>query len=277
MILRLSSRVAVFGATCSIIACTAVRESDGDSSRGDSVEKHPAVVSAAADVPSYVVAKRKYIAAFEAAQDSGRIPAKDEAPALADLEARLRAIIAPPSIDDTAWTINLEHIPTRGNEGGAELDGLRTRVGTARVIITTSELLAAWLRFQGDSATDPLADVASEEMLTQAFYEGASVHRFGRITVPASLPSDVFTAQLVVEAQDTGPVAPDELIVGVHRGDRVYLIKAPLAVKVPEITACRSSSHDTYDACYEEQISALPDFPKIVAQIASLATLVPNT
>ncbi|HET9424221.1 MAG TPA: hypothetical protein VFO55_02530 [Gemmatimonadaceae bacterium] len=224
----------------------------------------PPPVEQAGDALAYFEAKTRY-----EREPRGR---PSSVQALQDLEARARAIIGPVSIGGTTGVFNIESLH---DEQATELDGLRFADTAARraIIVTTPELLSGWLRQAGGTTTDPLLAVAHEDRLTWVFWDNAHVSPFADVRARATLPGEVFLAQLVGRSNDTATEA-DEIIVGVRRANRVYLIIAPAAVTLTAPASCGSPWTDVpYRKCFDTHAGTHPDFPKIVAQVRELASL----
>jgi hypothetical protein len=225
-----------------------------------------------AEPREYAAAKAAYVARYDTATSFPGMSA-----ALADLDRRARAILGPLPFRDAKWEFNLDAIPVRGNEGGQQLDGLVVVTGRARIVATTPELLAAWVRFMGDSTGEPMKSLGTENMLTWAFFDGAHVYPFGDLmTTGVALPGDVFLAQLIAEGQDTGAPSPESLVVGVDRGKQIFLIKAPLETAMPRVDECGPQGRDAYHICYGEKAQGLAGFDDAVKQVARLSAMIPK-
>jgi hypothetical protein len=231
-----------------------------------------AATAGLAEPRGYAAAKAAYVARYDTATV---YPGMGQA--LADLDRRARAVVGRLPFGDAKWEFNLDAIPVKGNEGGQQLDGLVTTVGRARIVATTPELLAAWVRFMGDSTGAPMKSLGTENMLTWAFFDGAHAYPFGDLTAKGvALPGDVFIAQLIAEGQDTGAPSPEALIVGVDRGKQIFLIKAALETAMPRADECGPQGRDDYHICYGEKAQGLAGFDDAVRQVARLSAMIPK-
>jgi len=189
-----------------------------------------------------------------------------------DLENRLRAIVGQDSIDGVPLKYNASLYE---GEDGDGLDGFSGLVGNAEVIITTPALAALWVRQHGDSTSSVPDALATENMLTWAFAVDLHVYPFANIKSKSALPPEVFLAQMIGRGQDDPPYA-NEVLVGVNRGGRIYLIIAPsVSPNITMSSECGQPYRDTYRPCFDRHMAGNPDLPKIVAQVNDLVKLVP--
>lgn len=223
-----------------------------------------------AEVTAYFAVKASY--GVEVRRRHVAIDSPYHAAAMKDLETRLRRIIRPDSIGASRLTPNLEHL-FLGEEGSNGLDGLVGRMGTARILITTPELIVGWMEARGDSASDPYADLKHEDILTWVFDDGAHAYRFADLSSKASLPAGTFLVQMV-DRTNGDPTGAREIIAGIRRGSHVYLIldKARTLVSLPE---CGAAWRDEYRSCFDGHVASHPDFPRIVAHVRGLISSLP--
>ncbi len=206
------------------------------------------------------------------------------ASALKDLEARARRVIGPVSFEGETGTFSLGWLPY-GEASGWVLDGLNfsdTSTGTD-ITVTTPELIAGWLRQLGDTSADHSRALATDNILTWTFWKEAHVYSYVDILRAVSLPKEILLAQLVARGNDVVRNAPDELIVGVQRGSRVYLVNTRASkIGVPPecdvaLDAAIKKSGRYFDeeqgvflACYTRLGPRLPEFNRIVAQVREI-------
>lgn len=239
-------------------------------------------------------------------------PAHDSA--LKELERRLRVIIGP--FEATGFPgpghINTDDLfPEDLGSGG--LDGLmyETADHTSNVLVTTRSLLATWLTQVGRGIPrDPITALRDPDLYTFAINTEAAVSRYATIPVADASRLGVVAAMLVIRAQDDGPLTPDEVIVSVVRGSRVFIVTVPTAAKIPPPPAClavwhsiialsaaqreaylRSNITDStaldhairgdyasdvaYRGCYGERVPRDPAFQKIVVQVQAIVAVLP--
>jgi hypothetical protein len=198
-------------------------------------------------VESYLAARDGYIGQLkQPARRDGEDAREREERALADLEPRLRQIIGPVELrgflgpgKSNLDTLSADYL------GFGMLDGLvfTARDDSARVLVTTEALLKAWLKAHRDwwpgLANVPQeigAALRSEAFYTQAISPDAAVVHYAEIALPkAAGPA---FAMLAARTQDSGPRTPDEIIVAVARGGRVYVASAMAAATVAPLPAC---------------------------------------
>ena len=208
----------------------------------------PAVATPLED--AYVAARDAYVdkfAAYEAANDFGDQVLAEHDRALADLAAQLKTILGPVAIAgfSNEGAINLDTL-FGSDEGFAMLDGLvfPSLDGKASVLVTTNGLLRTWLRAHEHWWDTPTIPQDVEEALTinafytQAISADAAVARFA--TIPVEKPAGaVFAhAMLDMRSQDYAIGVPDEITAVVAKGERVYVIVAPVGTALHAIPAC---------------------------------------
>jgi len=208
--------------------------------------------SAAVPEEGYLAARDSYIAKFNPAGDAGTVSdavVKDEERARADLAAKLRATIGPLNIKGYAGegSLTIESL-FKGDLGFGALDGLAfTAQPDANLVVTTRGLFERWVRDHkdwwgsalGNIPQDPVAAVKTEAFYTQAISADAAVSSFGEL--PVTKPADtVAFAMLAIRRQDIGPAAPEEMMVSVVDGSRLYVVSAPIAATVPLMPACEA-------------------------------------
>jgi hypothetical protein len=208
--------------------------------------------------------------------------------AMKDLETRLRVIVGPvsvrgrPSIFNSAW-------PYREGTEGGELDALRfgKYARDTVVLLTHRDILAAWVRAEGDSAGNPFVGLARPEILTWVFGYNAAVSVYADLLKRSKLPSNVKLALLISHSQDQIPTTPQSMLVAVQKGDLVYLVLASAAT-IPPPEACverfRSAlfmseytpgqsiggRHPGFLACYDSLVASRPEFQQAMAQAHAL-------
>jgi hypothetical protein len=200
---------------------------------------------AATPEETYLAARDKYIAQFK--PKDGAAPDdktnKAEARARADLEKQLRRIIAPPKGAQGKTRdgkLNLESLMD-GDLGFGQLDALVFMLpAETRVTATTRSLLGAWLKGRQKDGIPAEANAAlqSENFYTQAISSDAAVARFA--DVPVANPAGFATAMLAMRRQDIGLGTPQELIVALISGEKVYVVSAPATAEIAMIPACEA-------------------------------------
>jgi hypothetical protein len=263
---------------------------------------------AASPLQDYIAARDGYLKQFKdsdiVSDDSG---AKVHDRALRDLDARMRTIIGPLQIDGFPDSkINLESL-AEGFEGYGLLDGLAYSSSDqkASVVVTTDALLGQWLtahkKWWGDKNDIPPAiDAAlkSESFYTQALNTDAHFYKFGDIPLARPAGATFAYATLVGRAQDVGLQTPDEIVVTVRRGSRLFVATAPADVKIGAAPACargwtkaeekamsagsdkgetiRDAGYDAYRRCFAVQAPRQSYFAAVVKQAQGLVDKLPT-
>lgn len=274
-------------------ACGVSKEELADSAaaRADARRDY-AAKAALGNVSAYLAAKAEYTRAYELQTQSGKPMTVGSDSAMKELEARLKAIIGPVSIQgrDAPAKINLDGSPSGGYVGGSDLDGLRIIHGdTITIVVSTPELVANWLRFQGDTSRDPLVGLTKDHILTQAVSSSnAAVSHYADIRTTADTARGVFLAALYMRAQDYNSEPPDEVIVGVRRENRIFLVMAKARASIAPSPACRriwesmvgpavnDSVYNVYRDCYGLSAAKEAAFGTLVAQVRELVALLPE-
>lgn len=231
-------------------------------------------VPASADVGEYFELKRKYGKAG-ALQTGWRHPTTE----LNDLQARLQAIIGPVIIDGrpVPTRITLAGTQYDGQDSGQELDGLTFQLAQMEAIVSTRALVAGWLASHPvDSAASPLDALEADDALTWVFSGTAAARQYANIRKHERLPDDVFIAKLVLFAQDIGDWPPDQLIVGVARGERIYLVSTQARWVLRSPAECLPFNEKTYYDCYDRIAAGKPEYQQLVAQVREIAALFPE-
>jgi hypothetical protein len=202
---------------------------------------------------AYFASRDAYIDKFKPAENSGNVSEgvlREEKQARADLEKQLRRIIGPTSIQGIRpqGKINLETL-FKDELGFGQFDGLvySSADGKTQVLVTTDALFEHWLRDHKDWWGSKLANVPqemraalqSEAFYTQALSSDAAVFKYVDLPITKPAQSSFAFAMLDARGQDIGPRMPDELIVAVVQGRRVYVISAPARAKISPMPACQ--------------------------------------
>ena len=113
--------------------------------------------------------------------------------------------------------------------------------------MTTRSLLATWLTEVGRGIPrDPIEALRAPDFYTFAINTQSAVYRYATIPVAGASRLGIVAAMLVIRAQDTGPLTPDQVIVSVVRGSRVFIVTAPAAAMIhppPAFPCCSGFDH----------------------------------
>lgn len=272
----------------------------------------------------YLKARNAYIARFDAG-DKEVDYKKVEAPlkrAEADLQNRLRKIVGKPDIRGASGEGKLNEMSLmKGDIEFGALDALVFGLdgGKSRAYVTTTGLLGAWLNEHRDwwdkgapnVPQDAAAALAFDGFYTQALSHDAAVVKFAELAIKPPEGAAFAQGMLDRRQQDDGPGAPDEIIVSLVRGGRVYIVTAPATPKPPVIAVCekvwkdylkkadaaqeryqqsglkdeaaskegetlRSDGDRAFRACYGEKIKASPVHATLLARAQKLLDTLPR-
>jgi hypothetical protein len=225
-------------------------------------------VHRSSDVGAYIQAKGRYDALTK-----GGLSREGVDTALKDLERRMRRILGPESFPGWKESFNLTWLPCC-DPGGWVLDGmfLSDTISHASMVITAPGILGAWLAQIGQKTPDPLIALSGEDALTWVFDDNGHVYPFADLR-SKSTPHEVFLAALV-DRTNGDPMSPDEVLVGVNAGRRIYVVVAPAVARIDLTSQCGPAWRAEYLPCFRRLVTSHPDFPKLVDQARALAALV---
>ena len=210
----------------------------------------PLAALAASPEAAYLAARDKYIDKFKELDANGTIDdaaVAEQDAAIEDLGKLLRQVIGPFSAEGYSGEGNasLESL-FPSDIGFGLLDGLVYAADDEKgeLLVTTQGLLNQWLTALHDLAPD-IANVpatmegalGSEVFYTQAISVDAAVGKYADIPIVKHGNASFAFAMLDARSQDIGPRVPDELIVSVVSGDRVFLVSADVD-EAASIPAC---------------------------------------
>ena len=137
----------------------------------------------------------------------------------------------------------------KGYSGFGLLDGLlySSADDKTHIVVTTDVLLDRWLRehkeWWGPTVANVPQDVnaalKSAAFYTQALTTDAAISKYVELPVAKPAKAKLAFAMLVARSQDLGPRTPDELIVTVVRGGRVFVVSAPANARIDPMPACQ--------------------------------------
>jgi hypothetical protein len=210
----------------------------------------PVVAAAASPEEAYLAARDGYVAKFSAIRNIGEEDLEDHQRARDELARLLRPIVGPVAVKGflPQGRTNLDSL-FKGDEGFGLLDGLlfSSADDKTHLTVTTDALLDHWLKEHKDWWEPPLANVPqdvgaalkSEAFYTQALMTDAAIMKYAELPVARPAKASFAFAMLVARSQDVAPRAPDELIVAVAGGGRVFVVSAPASAKMNPIPACQ--------------------------------------
>lgn len=261
---------------------------------------------AASPVQDYLAARDAYVTQFKDSDIIGDEAARvAHERALGDLETRLRGIVGPTRIAEFPDSkINLDSL-AQGFEGYGLLDGLVYSAPDQKpqVVVATDELLGKWLAAhrrwwdgKDDISPGPEAALKSESFYSQALNTDAHFYKFGDIPLAMPASATFVYATLVGRAQDVGLQTPNEIVVTLRRGGRLFVVTAPSAATVTAAPTCaqgwnrtekqtasagadkeealRESGYDAYRRCFAAQVPRQSYFAAVVKQAQGLIDVV---
>jgi hypothetical protein len=265
--------------------------------------------SAASPVDDYIAVRDAYQKEFKDRDIVGDEPARAAYErARADLEARLRGIVGPARIEGfpAEGKINLGSL-SEGDEEFGRLDGLVYSPSDRKrsVVVTTDDLLDKWLAahrtwWSGKDDMPPGVEAAlkSEAFYTQALNTDAAFFKFVDLPLAEPAGATFAYAALVGRAQDYGLRQPNELIVVLRRGGRLFVVSAPAGATISAVPKCARSyekaekqaratagdkseqlaeeAYRAYRQCFAAQARSASYFPVILKQAQALVDTLPK-
>src|SRR4051794_34648079 len=215
----------------------------------------PAAAVAASSEQSYLAARdaqtRKIAAAEKKIGVSSDRFTKLQDSAVAELEKQLRQVVGPSALNlpgvGATPKINNDTL-LKGDLGFGMLDGLAygSEDYKTRVVVTTEGLFKAWLRDHrkwwkdNELPQDPAKALAYETFYTQAVNSDATLSRYAELPIKKPQAASAAYAMLGGWAQDDGPWEPDELVMSVIQGGKLYVVRVPASTKVGPFPACQA-------------------------------------
>jgi hypothetical protein len=203
----------------------------------------PALAAAPSALDRYIAARDAYVETFRAAEKGtvGDATLAEHDKALADLTTLIAPVVGKVAIKGygAKGRLNLDTL-FPSDVGFGMLDGLvfATADGKATVLATTDGLLNRWLAGARDLPQDPAEALRSDEFYAQATSPDAAVLRYALVPILPPGGATTARAMLVLRAQDIGPGVPDEMLVAVMIGKRLFIASSPVKAKVTAIPAC---------------------------------------
>lgn len=216
---------------------------------------YPLAASAASPEQSYLAARDAQIRTIAAAEKKLGVSSdgftKFHDSALADLEGKLKQLIglsalAVPGVGKTP-KINIEAL-LRNDLGYGMLDGLvySSEDYKTRVTVTTEGLFKPWLRDHrkwwkdSELPEDPAKALTYDTFYSQAVNSDARLSKYAEVPVKKPAAASVATAMLGGWAQDDGAGEPDELVISVMQGGKLYVVRIPASAKLGPFPACKA-------------------------------------
>ena len=262
--------------------------------------------SATPQEDAYIVARDKYLKRFEKVDFSNDAAQKEMDRAIADLKDKLEAIIGPVAVKgvDPKPRNNLDSLSS-GDDTFGHLDGLAFGpLGNERMVMVTTEgLLKNWLtlhktwwgRDEEKMPQTPAAALKTEGFYTQAIGFDSAFQFYAELPIAKPASASFAVSYLYVTAQDFGPWKPNEILVSVMQGGKLYIVSMPAKTPVAAIAACdaiwkaaekRSENRKDFDdvrkqgdanfhRCFAERAKAMPFFAKLTTEAQALVETLP--
>jgi hypothetical protein len=215
----------------------------------------PSAAGAASLEQSYLAARDAQIRKIAAAEkkigvDSDRFT-KIQNDAAAELEKQLKQIVGTSkvSVPGVAATPKINNDTLlRSDQGFGMLDGLVywSEDYKTRVVVTTEGLLKAWLRDHrkwwkdNELPEDPAKALANVSFYTQAVNSDATLSKYAELPIKKPAAASVAYAMFGGWAQDDGPWEPDELVMSVMQGGKLYVVRISASTKLGPFPACKA-------------------------------------
>jgi hypothetical protein len=265
----------------------------------------PIAASATPQEDAYIAARDKYLKRFEKA-DFNDAMQKEMDRALVDLQDKVAAVIGPVALKggDTKSHNNLDTLSS-GDDTFGHLDGLAFGpLGNQRMtLVSTDGLLKNWLAHhktwwgKGEAQMPQTAAGAlkTEGFYTQAIGFDAAFQFYAELPIAKPASASFAVSYLYVTAQDIGPWKPNQILVAVLQGGRVYVGTSPVKTTVPQIAVCdaiwkaaekksggaknfdeiRNQGDADFHRCFTEHFKTTPVFPKLTAEAQALVETLP--
>ena len=115
--------------------------------------------------------------------------------------------------------------------------------------------IAAWLAQHKEVAQDVAGTITSERFYAQMFSFGAAVMKYADIAVPKPANATSVYAALIGRQQDIGPYPPEEIVVTLVQGERIYVLRAKPETAIQMIPECTA----VWDAVTKQRDAALQE------------------
>jgi hypothetical protein len=210
----------------------------------------PLAAAAASPEETYFAARDGYVAKFTAISGNLEEEIIEEHQRARDELGRLmQPIVGPVAIKGVLpdGRTNLDSL-FKGDDSFGLLDGMlySSADDKTHVIVTTDALFGHWLKEHKDwwgpkvanVPQDVKAALRSEAFYTQALLTDAAISKYAELPVARPAGATFAFAMLIARSQILGPRTPDQLMVAVVRGGRVFVVNAPANLKVAPLPAC---------------------------------------
>jgi hypothetical protein len=125
---------------------------------------------------------------------------------------------------------------------------------------------------------DPFAKATTgytlDDLYTFVFFDiEAHVTPFAHIPRDSIRDRSLMSAVLMHREQDDTYGPPDEIMLAVHRGDRVFVVETPARVFIPAPADCKPlfvKNAQQFRECYDARVVPTARFQPIIAQIREI-------
>ena len=244
----------------------------------------PATAQARSPEQDYLAARDAHIRKLAVFSKPGADMEKSIKPheaAVADLEKYMKRVVgtAAPAVPGIKPTPKLNNDTLlKGDQGFGMLDGLvySSEDYKTRVIVTTESLFKAWLPVHrkwwrdNNVPQDPAKALTHVAFYTQAVDSGAALSKYAELPIRKPAAASIAYAMLGGWAQDDGPWEPDELVISVVQGGKLYVVRVPASTKIGPFPACKAvwddaerKSNEAFERTQSKPKAKAPDGSKI--------------
>jgi hypothetical protein len=214
----------------------------------------PTMAMAASPEQAYLAARdaqvRRLTALSKPNPSSDKV-LKEHERAVAELEKQLKRIIGPSALSlsglPAGGKINNNTL-TKGDLGFGMLDGISygAEDDKTQAVVTTEGLFKVWLREHrkwwrdNNVPQDPASALRHTSFYTQAVSSGAAVSKYVELPIKKPAAASLAFAMLSIRAQDVGPWEPDDVMMALLQGGKLYLVRVKSAAKIGPFPPCQA-------------------------------------
>jgi len=211
----------------------------------------PLAAAAATPEETYLASRDRNIAKLRKLEASGKAAGQaeaDEKRALKELDEKIEAIIGPVSVEGFQKLGKYSIETLFDGVGADQLDGLAFAGDDdkAQLTVSTEGLAEAFLRahrknwLKGEKPPQSLGQaLVSPYFYTLAISPDAGVEKYADLPIAKRAAATLAAAILDLRSQDdAGGALPDEIIVAVASGGRLFIASTPVKAKIETSPAC---------------------------------------
>lgn len=266
----------------------------------------PFTAAATPQEDAYIAARDKYLKRFDKVDFSTDAAQKEMDRAIADLTDKVEAIIGPVALkgSNVKPHNNLDTLSS-GDDTFGHLDGLAFGPpgNQQMTMVSTDGLLKNWLthhktwwgRDEAQMPQTPAGALKTEGFYTQAIGFDSAFQFYAELPIAKPASASFAVSYLYITAQDFGPWKPNQILVAVLQGGRVYVVTSPAKTAVPQIAACdaiwkaaekksegrkdfddvRKAGDADFHRCFAERAKSMPFLAKLTAEAQAMVDTLP--